>query len=336
MGDQSGHSVLLCGFLFLFTFAAVLPAAADEAAQEYDGELILKSYLHTFPEKITGVEKVSPPVSAGASGATSVSSDGEWIIRLGNEAYYWAGGRLLPLSLLDQKDSWAPHDFSPYPAYAPSPAEYRREDIERIRRESSVEARLAQDNRYYGFFMALYGGATEKEAQSLLTRINFLGRQIRVNAGIAAALERIDKAINLLAAGDSSLKAFLDTLASVECFAWREIRSKRQMSLHSWGIALDMLPKDQRSKAIYWLWEQNRNDNWMMVSPERRWQPHPAVISAFENEGFVWGGKWELYDNMHFEYRPELHEMNRMSAAQNSSPVKPGSAQDIPHLMPFR
>ncbi|HNY22827.1 MAG TPA: M15 family metallopeptidase, partial [Treponemataceae bacterium] len=31
-----------------------------------------------------------------------------------------------------------------------------------------------------------------------------------------------------------------------------------------------------------------------------------AVVEAFEREGFVWGGKWLLWDNMHFEYRPEL------------------------------
>ncbi|NUM57423.1 MAG: M15 family metallopeptidase, partial [Bdellovibrionaceae bacterium] len=26
----------------------------------------------------------------------------------------------------------------------------------------------------------------------------------------------------------------------------------------------------------------------------------------FESEGFIWGGKWNHYDTMHFEYRPEL------------------------------
>ena len=40
--------------------------------------------------------------------------------------------------------------------------------------------------------------------------------------------------------------------------------------------------------------------------PYRRWIPPKAVIEAFESEGFIWGGKWTLWDNMHFEYRPEL------------------------------
>lgn len=27
---------------------------------------------------------------------------------------------------------------------------------------------------------------------------------------------------------------------------------------------------------------------------------------AFESEGFIWGGYWAIWDNMHFEYHPEL------------------------------
>ena len=36
------------------------------------------------------------------------------------------------------------------------------------------------------------------------------------------------------------------------------------------------------------------------------WIPPLAVIAVFESEGFIWGGKWGVWDNMHFEYRPEL------------------------------
>ena len=34
--------------------------------------------------------------------------------------------------------------------------------------------------------------------------------------------------------------------------------------------------------------------------------PPAAVIKAFEDEGFIWGGRWAIWDNMHFEYHPEL------------------------------
>ena len=34
--------------------------------------------------------------------------------------------------------------------------------------------------------------------------------------------------------------------------------------------------------------------------------PPQSVIDIFEDEGFIWGGKWVIWDNMHFEYHPEL------------------------------
>ena len=30
------------------------------------------------------------------------------------------------------------------------------------------------------------------------------------------------------------------------------------------------------------------------------------LIEAFENNNFVWGGKWGHFDILHFEYRPEI------------------------------
>jgi len=44
----------------------------------------------------------------------------------------------------------------------------------------------------------------------------------------------------------------------------------------------------------------------MFIPLKNRWMPPDAVIACFEREGFVWGGKWTVWDNMHFEYRPEL------------------------------
>jgi hypothetical protein len=60
------------------------------------------------------------------------------------------------------------------------------------------------------------------------------------------------------------------------------------------------------------------------------------VIRAFENEGFTWGGKWALYDNMHFEFRPELHEINRLIAARAGTAgiTKSETGFDLHHLYP--
>jgi hypothetical protein len=44
----------------------------------------------------------------------------------------------------------------------------------------------------------------------------------------------------------------------------------------------------------------------MLIPLSERWMPPDIVIDIFEKEGFIWGGKWTVWDNMHFEYRPEL------------------------------
>ena len=45
---------------------------------------------------------------------------------------------------------------------------------------------------------------------------------------------------------------------------------------------------------------------WFLIPLEERWSPPQAVIDAFEKNGFVWGGKWSHFDNIHFEYAPEI------------------------------
>jgi len=56
----------------------------------------------------------------------------------------------------------------------------------------------------------------------------------------------------------------------------------KPLSLHSWGIACDIN------------WSQNRYGTDGNL--------HPDIITAFEQHGFSWGGKWRTKDPMHFEY----------------------------------
>jgi hypothetical protein len=74
----------------------------------------------------------------------------------------------------------------------------------------------------------------------------------------------------------------------------------------------------------------------MLIPLERRWQPPEKVIRAFEYEGFIWGGKWIFFDTMHFEYRPELHEINRLLAARDgdSRIMAEREETSIHHIIP--
>ena len=122
---------------------------------------------------------------------------------------------------------------------------------------------------------------------------------------------RSEEKIFSLAKTDSEVKAFLDNLKSNDAYQWRIIEGTNRKSFHSLGIALDVLPKSQGGKQIFWSWAKDKYpDTWMLVPLKNRWMPPLSVIKAFEEEGFIWGGKWVIYDNMHFEYHPELIEFN--------------------------
>jgi hypothetical protein len=62
----------------------------------------------------------------------------------------------------------------------------------------------------------------------------------------------------------------------------------------------------------YWQWTADSNAEWYTVPYSGRFHPPEPVVKAFEAYGFCWGGKWPLFDTMHFEYRPEIMLMYGM------------------------
>jgi hypothetical protein len=290
------------------------------SAQESREELILKAYQYTYPGRIRRVFR----------------SDGDWTIQAGEEIFYWAEGRLLPAALRYRWQDYQPYGFSVYPEQIPDPKDYNPVQIELLRLQGGAEARLEGVDHHYGFQAALYGGMTRFEIEGTLTRIRFLDREAIVHRDITEALARIDRKIREIAAEDGETRAFIAAINSVDGYNWREIRGTRRMSYHSWGLAVDIQPKALNNRTIYWLWERTHNQDWMLVPPGQRWQPPDAVIRTFEHEGFIWGGKWALYDNMHFEFRPELHEINRLLAAETGAVriSKSPDAPDLHHLFP--
>jgi hypothetical protein len=313
----------------LFCLLAAASAAQEAPAQKiaasgFDTALMLRAFQHSFP---------------GKAGEVSFA-DKDWTIQAGGETFYWAEGRLLPAAEKDKAASYSPWSFEVYPAVVPSPAIYSDSYIEALRRRGNEAERGAA--QHPGFPAILYGGKTRKEIEALLTQVEFLNKKINVHQEIAEALKRIDAEIRAeakreAAAGNSELTDFIASIGQAGGYNWRDIRGSRRMSYHSWGLAVDIQPKNPGRKAVYWLWEKARNNNWMTVPLEERWKPPDRVIEAFEREGFIWGGKWPLYDAMHFEYRPELHELNRLLAAanENSMPVSfMQRSQDLHHLYP--
>jgi len=140
-------------------------------------------------------------------------------------------------------------------------------------------------------FEAVYG-SSERAVQ--LTTIRFAGQPVKVHVKVAPAFQRVDVRIKRLLDGDASLGRFVEQLGGT--FNWRAIAGTSRRSAHAYGIAMDL---DTR-QSNYWRWEQKDGPlTWRNRLPQ-------SIVDAFEDEGFIWGGRWYHYDTMHFEYRPEL------------------------------
>ena len=106
---------------------------------------------------------------------------------------------------------------------------------------------------------------------------------------------------------DKEVADFVKSISKNEAYYWRVIANTNRKSFHSLGIAIDIRPKSYKGKEVYWSWTKDKDpDGWMLTPLKNRWMPPQAVIDIFEDQGFIWGGKWIIFDNMHFEYHPEL------------------------------
>ena len=137
--------------------------------------------------------------------------------------------------------------------------------------------------RSYDLLQALYG-STPKAVGGHLVQARLLGQHLHLSPAAAQAMNRANAHLAPQAAQDPRLKTLLKMDGG---FAWRRIAGENRLSPHAFGI------------ATYWRWSKLR--------PHPLQQSYPsAIVEAFENEGFIWGGKWHEYDLMHFEYRPEI------------------------------
>jgi hypothetical protein len=67
------------------------------------------------------------------------------------------------------------------------------------------------------------------------------------------------------------------------CFNIRKKRGLSSMSLHSWGIAIDV----------------NAFENGLGQTPKLS----PQFVKCFTDNGFDWGGTWTRKDGMHFQLK---------------------------------
>lgn len=243
--------------------------------------------------------------------ANGAKNDEDWVITVRGQKFYWALGRLLNAEARTEPDyleKYAAYPFYYYPEDLPTlpRRRYRRRVGEGLWQGLRPTGLRGAQNRNREFFRTLLDVRQRSDMDDKNMReLRFLGRPVEVHQILRPVLARIDAKLAKERRTDRSLDRFLRRLRSISGYVWRNIAGTDTLSLHSYGIAVDLIPWRWDGET-YWLWTEQKGLNWRDYPYEKRWQPPPKVVRAFEEEGFIWGGKWYLFDTMHFEYRPEF------------------------------
>ena len=274
---------------------------------------------NAVPERLPAVTAGEAEMNALAASYPTVISEvmfreGDWALRIGEVWYYWADGRLLPGDLRAQADQYVGirfynYELGPVEKLADVPPEIEPSLRARTRAVTSdTDERL----RFNAFLDTLYGVGSLAEAERTMESVQFLGKWIRVHPFMVAPLERVEARIRDAMTTDQRVTSYVSSLSSIHAYNWRNIAGTLRRSYHSYGVAVDLVPASYGGKWAYWLWaaESGVDEWWKLNMNERLAVPQP-VVDAFESEGFIWGGKWLFFDNLHFEYRPESIRLAR-------------------------
>jgi hypothetical protein len=267
----------------------------------------------TDPE-ITRAEQVMKALAAAYPRQVERAEfrDNDWAVLMRGTWYYYAGGRILPENLRENAAGYTSQPFYNYPAELPPWRDPTPE--EQVRYSSTSSNRNSNPpRRSPHFFDDLWRAHDRDESYERVKTLRFLGLSTMVHYLILEELSLVEEHIFAAAKTDPQVQAWINSLNTLEGWSWRNIAETQSRSYHSYGLAIDLVPRTWGGRETYWLWTTRTRADWWNVSYNNRFHPPDAVIKAFEKFGFIWGGKWALYDTMHFEYRPEILILSGMS-----------------------
>ncbi|MDR0629711.1 MAG: M15 family metallopeptidase [Treponema sp.] len=300
---QSKDSVETEGVQTLIQFEDLVHAASGEVPQEHTqelvaepprGEQVMKALAAAYPDRI----------------GPAVYQNGDWAVSIRGVFYYYAQGRLLPEDLRTRVSEYDPQPFYQYAEELPPWTPPGPEETARLKSQAD-RRRLHPPKRSLHFYDALWRASTKESAYERVKTIRFLGHNVLVHYAILEELALVEERIYREARTNPQVRQWINGIASISGWNWRNIADSESRSFHAYGAALDLLPKSS-SLATYWLWTARTTSEWWSVPYEKRFHPPDAVIKVFEAYGFIWGGKWFFYDTMHFEYRPEILFLSNM------------------------
>ena len=311
---KSGIPALLLIPLFFFLSGSValsdLLNSDDAASQESEaaasdlpnietidpwrnGKRIIEAYHRAYPDRVM----------------ETAFRNQDWALRIGEQWFYWARGKLLPEEALPEAGRYSRYPFYPYPEELPPLREFSDSEVQAI--EQRVASRSGSGlGRHPGLPDALWELSDRQSSEEKIKTLSFLGRPVNMHEALLETLGRVEERLLRKAEGNPELAAYIDSIVQIAGYNWRNIASSSNRSLHAYGIALDFLPTSYNREQVYWLWARTSGLRWHSLPYEERFMPPPAFVRAFEQEGFIWGGKWLYFDTIHFEYRPEILIIN--------------------------
>lgn len=168
---------------------------------------------------------------------------------------------------------------------------YPLEKIDDLMEENFDPGRI----RVYSLLNEVYGSSRE-QIEKNLTNVNFAYQNYRFNKNNKAAenLDNASKKLLILAKTNTKIGPFINP--SNGTFNYRIISGTGRLSPHAYGLAID-IASDKRD---YWKWASREQGKARLL------QYPDELVKTFEENNFVWGGKWGHFDILHFEYRPEI------------------------------
>lgn len=165
--------------------------------------------------------------------------------------------------------------------------------------------------RIYGILTEVYGNSkSQVESKLKQVKVGYGYYQFNGENRAAEALKGSMNEAMTLIQKKPSINSFVFPCSGT--FNYRYIAGTSRLSPHAFGIAIDLV----RDSRDYWKWASKEQG-------QKRLESYPKeLVEVFEKNGFVWGGKWNHFDILHFEYRPEIILKSRYFGAKEKNSEK--------------
>ncbi len=287
-GDKKRITKFSIFFLLFFSLflGKGISNSENETSHSPSSKEILKALEKSYPKRIT-----------------KVNFTDSFSLEIDQTQLYLKEGRLLPLEKLEEWKEYRSNGFYYYSQKLP--------ELEPLTPQLKNFLKQKALARYPLFNNLLYQATSHEEIEASIQRVSFMGFSVNVHKLLVDPLSRVESDLKKrVKRGDVEIQNFFDSLETVGGFHWRNIAGSQSRSYHSYGIAIDLIPKSYEGKFAYWQWVEGRD--WETLPYSERWEVPPVIVEAFYQNGFVWGGTWRTFDNIHFEYRPELIYLSKL------------------------